>query len=121
MRPIESARHLGARADFPPNPLAAVMPVSVINVEIHLPGARSLKEKRKIVKSLKDKIHSRLRVSIAETGFHDLHQRAEIGIAAVAPDGAHLSRITEQVRRLFDERFDATVTRWDERIVGTEG
>ena len=97
------------------------MPVSVINVEIHLPGARSLKDKRKIVKSLKDRIHSRFRMSVAETGFHELHQRSEIGIAAVAPDGAHLSQLTERVRRLFDERFDITVTRWDERIVGREG
>lgn len=97
------------------------MPVSVINVEIHLPGARSLKDKRKIVKSLKDRIHSRFRMSVAETGFHELHQRSEIGIAAVAPDGAHLSHLTERVRRLFDERFDITVTRWDEQIVGREG
>ncbi len=96
------------------------MPVSVITVEIHLPDARSLKDKRKIVKSLKDKIHNRLRVSIAETGFHELHQRSEIGIAAVAPDGAHLSSVIDRVRRLFDERFDITVTRWDEQIVGSE-
>jgi uncharacterized protein YlxP (DUF503 family) len=96
------------------------MPVSIINVEIHLPDARSLKQKRKIVKSLKDRIHNRFKVSVAETGFHELHQRSEIGIAAVAPDGAHLARLTGQMRRLFEERYDITVTRWDERVVGSE-
>ncbi|MDH3402598.1 MAG: DUF503 domain-containing protein [Acidobacteriota bacterium] len=97
------------------------MPVSVVTVEIHLPGARSLKEKRRIVKSLKDRIHGRFRVSIAETALHELHQRSELGIAAVAPDGAHLRRLGEQLRRLFDERYDIVVTRWDERLVEDGG
>ena len=37
-----------------------------------------------MVKSLVDRIHQRYRVSVAETGFHDLHQRAEISMAVVA-------------------------------------
>ena len=60
------------------------MVVGVSVFELHLPASRSLKEKRRVVKSFVERLHERLRVSVAETGFHDLHQRAEIGVAAVA-------------------------------------
>lgn len=97
------------------------MPVSVVTVEMHLPAARSLKDKRRIVKSLKDKIHARYRVSIAETRFHDLHQRAQLGVAAVASDGRHLGEIIDGVRAQLDSRFDVQLTAWDEQILDLGG
>jgi uncharacterized protein YlxP (DUF503 family) len=93
------------------------MPFSVVSVELHLPGVRSLKEKRRIVKSLQDRIHTRYRVSIAETRYHDLHQRAELGIATVAPSVGHLEDLVASVRELVQGRVEVVVTRWDERIV----
>ncbi|MEE8368024.1 MAG: DUF503 domain-containing protein, partial [Thermoanaerobaculia bacterium] len=51
--------------------------------ELHLPSVVSLKEKRRIVKPLVERLHQRFRVSIMESDFHDLHQRTEIAIAAV--------------------------------------
>ena len=57
------------------------MVVAIAVLELHLPGSRSLKDKRRVVKSLIDRMHARFRVSVAETEYHDLHQRAEIGIA----------------------------------------
>ena len=59
------------------------MLIGISIFELHLPQSRSLKEKRKVVKSLIDRIHRRFRVSIAETDFHDLHQRTEMAIAAI--------------------------------------
>ena len=90
------------------------MPATVVTVEIHLPGARSLKDKRRIVKSLKDKIYSRYRVSIAEIDHHDLRQSALLGIAAVAPTSGHLGEIIDSIRGLFEQRSDLLVSRWDE-------
>ncbi len=92
------------------------MPASVVTVDIHLPGARSLKDKRRIVKSLKDKIHSRYRVSIAEVDHHDLRQSSRIGIAAVAPSHAHLDDIMSSIRGLFDQRPDVIVSLWNQEI-----
>ena len=91
------------------------MPASVVTVEIHLPGARSLKDKRRVVKSLKDKIHARYRVSIAEIDGHELRQSATLGIAAVAPTTSHLEDIMSSVRSIFDQRPDLLVTNWVER------
>ena len=53
---------------------------------LHLPHVRDLKSKRRIVRGLVDRIHARHRVSVAETSAHDLHQRAEVGVAVVAAD-----------------------------------
>src|SRR5258706_348115 len=54
--------------------------------ELHLPACQSLKDKRTIVKSLKDRMHNRFNVSVAETGHQDLWQRAELTAAVVSTD-----------------------------------
>jgi uncharacterized protein YlxP (DUF503 family) len=93
------------------------MIVGISSFELHLPSCRSLKEKRKVVKSLVDKIHQRYRVSIAETGFHDLHQRAEISLAAVATGEAEVERMLEEVRNLVDTVPEAFLTRWEPQLL----
>ncbi len=89
------------------------MVVLVTVVELHLPAARSLKEKRRVVKSLIERIHARYRVSVAETGFHDLHQRCEIAIAAVHQSPSHVEHLMDTLRSLFDEQPEALVVRWE--------
>lgn len=68
---------------------------------LHLPGCTSLKEKRRIVRSLRDRLQSRYRVSAAETDFQDKWQKAEICAAVVASDRsvaeALLGRLDEHV------------------------
>ena len=81
--------------------------------EIHLPAARSLKEKRKTVKSLVERLHKRFRVSVAETDHHDLHQRAEIGVAVVEGSPARLEMLLQELRRTVDLYQEASVLRWD--------
>lgn len=57
---------------------------AVAQVELHLPGARSLKEKRHDVRSLVDRLKKRFTVLVLETEHQDLHQRATVVIAALA-------------------------------------
>ncbi len=89
------------------------MAISVSIFELHLPEARSLKQKRKVIKSLIERIHRRFRISIAETDHHDLHQRSEISIAAVARSPTHCQRLMEQVRELIDSEPAAMLLDWD--------
>lgn len=91
--------------------------VGLVTCELHVPGARSLKEKRRAVKSFVDRAHKRHRVSVAETGLHDLHQRAEIGLAVVAGSEGAVDKLLASLRSLTDELHDAMVARWEERIV----
>lgn len=93
------------------------MTVGISSFEVHLPSSRSLKDKRRIVKSLIDRIHQRFRVSITETDFHDLHQRAEISMAVVTNGESEMERRMEEVRNLVEAVPDLYLTRWDPQIL----
>jgi uncharacterized protein len=93
------------------------MIVGVVSFELHLPESRSLKDKRRVVKSLIDRIFQRYRVSIAETGFHDLHQRAEISIAAVTQKETEMNRLMEHLRGLLDDLPEVYLTSWEPQLL----
>jgi uncharacterized protein YlxP (DUF503 family) len=94
------------------------MIVGICVFELHLPSSRSLKDKRRVVKSMIDRLHQRYRVSIAETGFHDLHQRAEIGLAAVVSGSeGELMNLLDGVRNLVESDVEIYLSRWDPQIL----
>lgn len=88
--------------------------VEVIVAELQIPGSRSLKEKRSVVKSAVDRLHKRLRVSVAETDLLDKHQRAELTIAVVLTS---FSSRSEELRRLLETDPGLVVTAWDAEII----
>lgn len=96
------------------------MVVGISVCELHLPAARSLKEKRRVMKSLVERIHRRYRVSVAETDFQNLHQRAEISIAAVANGEGEMTELMQQLRALIDEEMEAVVTLWEPQFLEGE-
>ncbi len=89
-------------------------------LELHLPHARDLKAKRRVVKSLIDRLHSRLRVSVAETAWHDLTQRAEVGVAVVARDAAAARRMLDEVLRLAEREDEAVILAWNPQLIEEE-
>jgi len=93
------------------------MIVGISSFELHLPSSRSLKDKRRIVKSLVDRIHQRFRVSVAETGYHDLHQRAEISLAIVTNGESEMENLMAEIRSLVDREPEAFLTHWDPQIL----
>lgn len=86
-------------------------------LELHLPHAHDLKAKRRVVRSLVERLHARFRISAAETAWHDLHQRAEIGVALVARDGAEAERLLDEVLRLAELESEAEVAGWSPQIL----
>lgn len=78
------------------------MHIGVLQVEIAIPDAMSLKDKRRVVKSLKDRIAHGHNVSIAEVGALDEHRRSIIGMAMVSNDKRYvegaLSKLVDFVR-----------------------
>ncbi len=68
--------------------------------ELHLHACQSLKDKRMIVKSLKDRMHNRFNISVAETGHHDLWQRAELTAAVVGTDRQQAERVLREADHL---------------------
>ncbi len=85
------------------------MRLILVLYDLHMPGCHSLKDKRKIVKSLKEKLKARFNVSVAEVDHHDLWQRTTIAIARVAPDRKNLDSINSAIDKLVTDRFDVQV------------
>lgn len=85
------------------------MVVAVCRVELIIPGANSLKEKRMVLRSVLDRLRGRFHVSMAEVGNQDLHQRASIGFAVVSNEGAHATSIVDQIAASFDGARDCYV------------
>ena len=73
------------------------MVVGVLQVEVHLPSAQSLKDKRSVVKSLKDQLRGRFNVAAAEVEANETWQRATLGICTVGDDRVHLEGLLRQV------------------------
>jgi uncharacterized protein len=71
--------------------------------DIHLlEEPNSLKSKRHVIKSLKDRIWNKFHVSIAEVGENDLWQKAELGIAFVSSDGTVAEQMFSKILNLID-------------------
>ena len=78
------------------------MTVGILQLELAIPDAFSLKDKRRVVKSLKDRIAHRHNVSIAEVGALDEHRRSILAVAMVSNDSRYvegaLSKLVDFVR-----------------------
>lgn len=97
------------------------MLIGLTKFELHLPHSRSLKDKRRVVKSLVERLHERYRVSVLESGFHDLHQRAEVSVAYLAGSESELDRMAAEMRRLVDTADEAMVGKWDDEVLEAVG
>jgi uncharacterized protein len=84
--------------------------VGVLRLTFHVPHARSLKDKRRMVLRFRDRIRSRFDVSIAEVDAQDKHQRAVFGVSVVSSDAAVCDSVLEQVARVAETQEDAVLT-----------
>jgi len=73
------------------------MVVGVMTSQLHLNGVASLKEKRRIVKSLIGRLKSRFNISIAEVERHDIKSLAVIGISVVSNDSRFINRQLDKI------------------------
>lgn len=73
--------------------------IGVLTLEIRLENSHSLKEKRHVVKSLKDRLRQKFNVSVAEIDYQDLWQRALIAAAVVSSDHALGERVLQAVEQ----------------------
>ncbi len=66
------------------------MPIGLLTLEIHIADARSLKDKRQVLRSLKDRLRSHFNVAVAELDHQDVWQRSRVGVVSISNDGRHL-------------------------------
>jgi len=73
------------------------MPVGLLTLEIFIPDARSLKDKRQVLRSLKDRLRRQFNIAIAELDGQDTWQRAVVGVVSISADTRHLEDALEKV------------------------
>jgi len=73
------------------------MVVGLCTVELFISESQSLKDKRQVLHSLKDRLRGKFNLSVAEVDGQDLWQKAVLGMACVANDGGHVNQVLEQV------------------------
>jgi uncharacterized protein YlxP (DUF503 family) len=87
--------------------------VASVRVELHLPYAASLKDKRQVLKSVKDRMKN-VGAAVAEVDHVDLWQRAALGLAVVAGEAEVLAGRLSALREIVDRQEDAHVLDWVE-------
>lgn len=87
------------------------MYVAAARINIHIPASQSLKDKRRVLRSLIDRAHARFNAAVAEVGGQDTWQVAEIGVSIVSSSATHAEEKLDQLVR-FIEQFspEAIVT-----------
>ena len=73
------------------------MPVGLLTLELHIPDAQSLKDKRHVLRSLKDKLRRDFNVAVAELEHQDTWQRSVVGIVTISNEEKHLREVLQNV------------------------
>ncbi len=86
------------------------MIIGVLTVDLFLGEANSLKEKRRMLKSVIDRIKTRFNVSVAEVGEQDTWQRSVIGISFISSEQAHAHKVFASVIRFIENQGTVLIT-----------
>lgn len=93
------------------------MIVGVLTVDLFLGEANSLKEKRRVLKSVIDRIKSRFNVSVAEVGEQDIWQRSTIGISFISCEQAHVHQVLSAVVRFIESQGTVLITDYQTELL----
>jgi uncharacterized protein YlxP (DUF503 family) len=76
------------------------MPIGLLTLEIHIPEAHSLKDKRQVIRSLKDRLRNKYNVAVAELEFQDTWKDSVVGVVTLSGNAAHVEK---SLRTIFAE------------------
>jgi uncharacterized protein YlxP (DUF503 family) len=84
------------------------MVIGCCTIELYLPGATSLKDKRSVLKGVIHRVRREFNVSIAEVDYQDVLQSAVLGVVTLSTDSSHVhSQLTHVVNWIDRHRLDA--------------
>ena len=75
------------------------MPIAFLTIELRIEGAHSLKDKRQVLRSMKDKLRNKFNIAVAELEATDLWQRATIGAVSISGSRDYLQGLMQNVER----------------------
>jgi len=91
--------------------------IGVLRVYFMILDAHSLKEKRMVLRSLKDRLLNKFNISVAEIGSNDKWQVGELGIVTVANDGKHVNSVMDEVKRFIQSNPAIRVIESDVEVI----
>jgi uncharacterized protein len=94
--------------------------VATMEFDLLLGDVHSLKEKRSLVRPIVAELRRRFDVAAAESGHLDLHRRALVGVAVVAPDAAHCGEVLDACERLVAGRPEVELLSAARRLFGPQ-
>lgn len=86
------------------------MTIGLLKLELSIPGSHSLKDKRRVVKSLKDKLRNRYNCSVAEVGAKDHWTYSQLAVCVVGDDSRFVNTQLNEISRYAENSADALVT-----------
>jgi uncharacterized protein YlxP (DUF503 family) len=93
------------------------MTVGYCVIKLALFGNRSLKGKRKVLKSIKDRVKGKFNISVSEVGNQDVWQTMLIGVATIGPDSAYIDSLLNQVVNFIDRMGLAHLSSYKIRLI----
>lgn len=86
------------------------MVVVVAELDLYLLESGSLKDKRQVINSIKERLRGRFNLSVAEVDHQDLWQRCGLGLAVVSSDGGHAHEVMNKAIRFIEEDYRVEIT-----------
>lgn len=96
------------------------MLVALARYDLRIPGCRSLKAKRHVVKALTNDLRSTFQASVAEVEYQDLWQRAAIAVAVVGAQEYHLRRVLGRVQEAIERVADVELLHSDISVMAPD-
>lgn len=90
--------------------------VAALRLELAIPGARTLKDRRQVVQSLRDRLRARFEVACHDVTGHDLPTRAVLAVATCGADAAVLSSVIDRIRAFAEGAGEALVVGADSDV-----
>ncbi|MBI1189981.1 MAG: DUF503 family protein [Tepidisphaera sp.] len=82
------------------------MVVAILQFDLHIRGAESIKDKRRVINSVKDTLHREHQVSVAEVGMQDSMHVSRLALALVATDGKYAGQVLDRISAKLRARLD---------------
>ena len=87
------------------------MMIGLLEIDLFAEDFHSLKEKRRLLSSLKERLKGKFNVAVAESDYQDLWQKAQLSVVAIGPNRAFLESAFQQVEEFIDQNYAVEISR----------
>lgn len=91
------------------------MVIGLLSLEIFFPYSRSLKDKRRLLKALRDKVQHHFNAAVAEVEYQDKWQRAKLGIVTLNSQKGMVDQVLQKILRLAEQSLEGEIVQVEVR------